>query len=65
MKCDISAAIGFEEFNSLAGEEVARGNDVLHTGVAAERDHRWMLEQQQRVSGAACFDQMDERVLQI
>src|SRR5450432_2553149 len=64
VKSYVTTAIGFKQLNSLAGEKLPRGDNVLHAGIAAQRDDGRMLQQKQRVTNAAFFYQMNDCLLQ-
>src|SRR5205807_1373612 len=64
VKRHVAAAIGFKQLNSLGRKKIARGYDVLASGIAPQGNDRRMLQQQQRVAGAPFFYQMDQGLLQ-
>jgi hypothetical protein len=53
------------QLDAVAGQKLARGNDVLSAGVASQGDDRRMLQQKQGMAGASFFNQADERLLQL
>ena len=64
MKRDVPAAVAFEYLYPALSEQFGRSNDVGGFGVAAERDHRRVLKQQQHVSNAAFLAQSYQLLLQ-
>src|SRR5882724_9899964 len=62
---DVAAAIGFMQFNAIGGKKLARSDDVFCSTIAAQSDHRRMLQQEQRMADASFFHQTDERLLQL
>jgi hypothetical protein len=62
---DVAAAAGLVDFDAFAAERLAREQDVLFFGAAAERDHRRLvLEQEQRVGDAAFGALLEQLFLQ-
>ena len=57
---DVAAAVDLVEGDAAAGQQFVGGEDVGAVGVAAEGEHRRMLEQQQDVVDAALEAQLDE-----
>src|ERR1041385_2385551 len=45
VESNVAATVSLMQFNSIAGQELTRCNDVLRSGIAAHRDHRWVFEQ--------------------
>ncbi len=62
---NVTAAIGFMQFNAIGGKELTRSNNVLCSGIPAQRDYLRMFQQKQRVADASFFHQADERLLQL
>jgi len=50
---NIAAAVDFVNGYPFAGQHVIGGENIGAAGVAAQREHRRMFEQQQRVVDAA------------
>ena len=65
MEGDVAAAIDFVQLDTALRQELRRGQHVVQTGIASERDDRRMLQQQQRVLDAAGFAQLEQRALEI
>lgn len=55
VKRNITTAITLEDLNSALGQEFRRGHHVRRLGIAPERDHRCMLQQNKRVTDASFF----------
>jgi hypothetical protein len=65
MKSNIAAAISFMQLNPIGRKEFTRCDNVLRSGIPAQRNHRRMLQQEQGVADAPVFYQLDERLLQL
>ena len=61
---DVTAAVCFIDGDAALGEGFVRGDDVFAMRVAAQREQRLVLEQEQRVADALLFAQLDEHLLQ-
>ena len=60
----IAAAIAFENFNATLHELFGWGNDVGGLGVATQRDHRCVLQQQKQVADLAILAEFYKPLLQ-
>jgi len=60
----VSAAVAIEALNAASSEQFVRCDYVRGFGVAAERDHRRVLEQQQGIADASFLSQVDQLLLQ-
>jgi hypothetical protein len=60
---DVSTAIDFVQFHSAFCEKVIAGKDVGAMGIAAERQHRRMLQQEQRVADKILLPCCDDPLL--
>src|ERR1041385_1216224 len=45
VESNVAATVSLMQFNAIGGQELTRGDDVLRSGIAAHRDHRWVFEQ--------------------
>lgn len=61
---DVSTAIAFEDLDAALGKEFRRGDHVCCFGIAAERDHGRVFEQEQHVADLLFFSQRDQLLLQ-
>ena len=61
---DIATAVRFEYFDSARFQFCFWRQHIRSSRIAAERDHRGVLEQQQHVADAAFFPEVDEFLLQ-
>ena len=59
----VAAAIDLVQLHAAAGEQFVAGNDVRAMRVAAQRDDRWMLQQQQRIGDQALLPRCDDPLL--
>src|ERR1041385_1774174 len=62
VESNVAATVSLMQFNSIAGQELTRCNDILRPGVASQRDHRRMFQQEQRMRDAFVFHQADKRL---
>ncbi len=60
---DIAAAVDFVEGDAARSEHLVGGENIGAVGVAPQREHGRMLEQQQRVADAFLLAQRDELLL--
>src|SRR5439155_9371228 len=60
MESHVTAAVGFEDFDTALGELFGRSEDVLCFGISSQRDHRRVLQQQKNVPDEAVFTQVDQ-----
>ena len=61
---DVAAAIDFVDGDAALGQQFIGGENVGAVGVAAQGEHRRMLEQQQHIVDAALVAQADDLSLQ-
>ena len=61
---DVAAAVDLVEGDAARGKQLIGGENVGAVGVAAQRKHRRMLEQQQHVADAVLLAQRDQLLLQ-
>ena len=64
MEGDVATAVAFEEFNTAFGEEFRGCDYVCGFGIAAQRDDRLVLEQEENVANFFFFTQGDELLLE-
>ena len=60
---DVAAAVDLVEGDAAPRQQLVRRENVRSLGIAAEGEHRWMLEEQEYVSDAARRAQRDQLVL--
>src|SRR5947209_7943115 len=65
VKGHVATAVGLKQLDSFAVQKIARGDDVLLTGITAQGDDRRMFEQQQGGPDPAFFDKVNERLLKL
>src|SRR5689334_9599311 len=63
VKRNVATSVGFDDFNSFSGQEIARGDYILSAGVAPQCNDGRMFQQQQRVANASFFYQVYDRLL--
>ena len=61
---DVAAAVDLVERDAARGQKLVRRQDICALGVAAQREHGRMLEQQKHVADAAFGAQRDQLLLQ-
>ena len=61
---DVAAAIDLVQGDAAAGQQLVGGENVGAAGVAAQREHGRVLEQQKHVADAALLAQSDQLFLQ-
>ena len=61
---DVAATVDLVEGDSARGKQLVGGENVGAVGVAAQSQHRRMLEQEQHVSDAVLLAQRDQLLLQ-
>jgi hypothetical protein len=64
MEGDVAAAVDLMQLDAALGEELGRGEHVVQSGVAAQRDDRRMFQQEERVPDAVGLAQLQQRALQ-
>ena len=65
MESHVTAAVGFEDFDTALGELFGRSENVFRFGISSERDDRRVLQQQKNVTDEAVFTQVDKPLLQL
>ena len=65
MESHVTAAVGFEDFDTAMGELFGRSEDVFRFGVSSQRNHWRVLQQQKNVADEAVFTQVDQPLLQL
>ena len=60
---DVAAAVDLVEGNAARSEQLVGGENIGAVGVAPQREHGRMLEQQQRVADAFLLAQRDQLLL--
>ena len=65
MESHVTAAVGFEDFDTALGELFGRSENVFRFGISSQRDYRSVLQQQKNVADEAIFAQVDQPLLQL
>ncbi len=64
MEGDVAAAVAFEKFDATFLQERQGGHYVCSFGVAAQRDHWLVFEQEENVADFFFFAECDQLLLQ-
>jgi len=64
VKCNVTTAIALEDFDAALGKEFRGSDHVCGFGVAAQRDHGRVFEQEEYVANLFFLAQSDELLLQ-
>jgi hypothetical protein len=65
MESHVTAAVGFEDFDTALGELFGRSEDVLCFGISSQCNHRGVLQQKENIADEAVFAQVDKPLLQL
>jgi hypothetical protein len=61
---NVPSAVGLEQGDAAAGQQLVAGNDVLTSGIPAQGEHRGMFDQQEHIADALLLAQRAHLLLQ-
>ncbi len=61
---DLAATVGLVDLDAFAREQFVAGDNVRSCGIAAERENRWVLHEEQGVTDGAGLARGDDLVLE-